>query len=409
MKVLLSVYACEPGSGSEPGVGWNCLKQMAQCHEVWAITLASNRASIDRAHSEDRMPASVHWVYFDLPGGLFCRGQGGRWWHLHYYLWQIGAYLVARRLHRAIQFDLVHHVTFVNYWMPSLLPLLPVPFVWGPVGGGESTPPPFYKTFSYRARLYEHLRNIVRRMSHWDPFVRLTAKRAQLALATTPDTAQRMRDLGSRCVEILSESALSSEEISRLALLPARQGGPFRLISIGNLLHLKGFHLALMAFREVSLEYPESEYWLVGDGPERGNLEALAVRLGVGDRSHFWGRLPRQETLKKLSDCDVLVHPTLHDSGGWVCLEAMAAGRPVVCLDLGGPALQVTPETGVRVPAIAPEQAVRDMAETIKQLAADPEGRRQMGVAGQARIAKEFSWQARGKVLQTLYARICQA
>src|SRR2546430_4418443 len=42
-------------------------------------------------------------------------------------------------------------------------------------------------------------------------------------------------------------------------------------------------------------------------------------------------------------------HPSLHDSGGWVCLEAMAAGRPVICLDLGGPGYQVTEESGIKI------------------------------------------------------------
>ncbi len=51
----------------------------------------------------------------------------------------------------------------------------------------------------------------------------------------------------------------------------------------------------------------------------------------------FWGFLPREEVLEKLSLCPVLVHPSLHDSGRCVYVEAMAANdRPVICLNLGG-------------------------------------------------------------------------
>ena len=60
-------------------------------------------------------------------------------------------------------------------------------------------------------------------------------------------------------------------------------------------------------------------------------------------------------------------------SGGWTCLEAMAAGRPVVCLDLGGPATQVTEETGIKVPAPVPNQAVSGLAEAMTRLARDSE------------------------------------
>ena len=68
-----------------------------------------------------------------------------------YYLWQIGAYRIGKRLHQQVRFDLVHHVTFVNYWLPSFLALLPVPFVWGPVGGGESAPKTFTRPSHARA------------------------------------------------------------------------------------------------------------------------------------------------------------------------------------------------------------------------------------------------------------------
>ena len=66
-------------------------------------------------------------------------------------------------------------------------------------------------------------------------------------------------------------------------------------------------------------------------------MEKLARELGITANVKFWGGIRRAQVLEKLAECDVLIHPSLHESGGWVCLEAMAAGRPVVCLDLGGP------------------------------------------------------------------------
>ena len=75
----------------------------------------------------------------------------------------------------------------------------------------------------------------------------------------------------------------------------------------------------------------------------------------------------------------VLVHPSLHDSGGVVCVEALAAGRPVVCLDLGGPACLVTEEAGIRVRADAPAQSIQDLSAALARLAADPGLRARMG------------------------------
>jgi glycosyltransferase involved in cell wall biosynthesis len=188
--------------------------------------------------------------------------------------------------------------------------------------------------------------------------------------------------------------------------IPLREGNPFRLLSLGRLLHWKGFHLGLEAFARLAQEHPQTEYWIVGDGPERRNLERLAVKLGVRDRVRFFGALPRGEALEKLALCDVLVHPSLHDSGGWVCVEAMAAGRPVICLDLGGPALQVTEETGFKVPAHSPEQAVQDMAEAMRRLARDVDLRRRMGEAARRRVQEEFSWRRRGLQIREMYRKV---
>lgn len=89
-----------------------------------------------------------------------------------------------------------------------------------------------------------------------------------------------------------------------------------------------------------------------------------------------------------------------------MCLEAMAAGRPVICLDLGGPAVQVTEETGFKIKANTPEQAVSDIAQAMTYLASNPEVRLCMGKAGQKRVKETFSWERKGRQLTQLYEEI---
>jgi glycosyltransferase involved in cell wall biosynthesis len=207
-------------------------------------------------------------------------------------------------------------------------------------------------------------------------------------------------------VSILPQSAIPLEEITNLRGLPLHHGNPFRLVSIGRLLHWKGFHLGLMAFARLCREFPESEYYLIGTGPERHNLESLANKLGIAPHVRFLGALSRPRVLEKLLECDVLLHPSLHDSGNWVCLEAMAAGRPVICLALGGPALQVTESTGFKLPAVSPEQVIKDLAGSMARLAKDPALRRAMGEAGRQRVAECFSWDKKGELIQEIYQEV---
>jgi len=405
MKILISAYSCEPGKGSERGVGWNVVREVARYHEVWVLTRPDeSRAAIEAELVRNPVP-NLHFVYFTLPfwRDSLSLGQSGAM-QLHYYLWQIQAYFVGKKLHQAIGFDVVHHVTFVRYSSPSFLALLPVPFVWGPVGGGESAPLPFWTDFSWKNKLYEVARWAWRSLGEIDPFTRITAKRSAIAYAVTEDTAQRLSKLGAPEVQICPAIGLLDAELNQLANCPPISHAPFRCISIGRLLHWKGFHLGIKAFAQANL--PDAEYWVVGSGAELERLQTLAQELGIEQQVKFWGELPREQVLQVLGQSSVLVHPSLHDSGAGVCLEAMAAGRPILCLDLGGPAAQVTTATGIKVPAENSSQAVAALAEAMAKLAHDPLLCQQMAQAGQQRVRECYSWTAKGRQFVEAYERV---
>jgi glycosyltransferase involved in cell wall biosynthesis len=403
LRILISAYACEPEKGSEEAVGWNWVLQISRFHELWVITRTNNQEPIEKALATKPLP-NVHWVYFDLPRWARFWKKGERGLHAYYYLWQIGAYFVVRRLHRRVGFNLVHHVTFGQYWTPPFPALLSIPFIWGPVGGGESAPLAFKSTFASVGRRFESLRDFRRRLASIDPLLRLIASRSRLAIATTEETAGRLRRLGATKVIVHPQFGMTEEETCYFANLPSRQMEPFRLISMGRNLHWKGFHLSLRAFAKFRVSYPDAEYWITGRGPESDNLKALARDLGIKDKVVFWGKLATlKEVYAKLAESDVLVHPALHEAFGNVCLEAMAAGRPVVCLDLGGPALQVTENTGIKVPAISPEQVVADLAAAFSRLIGDPALRMRLGDAARRRAGADFNWDRKGEWMNQVY------
>ena len=402
MKVLLSAYACAPGRGSEPEVGWNWMQQWARTNDVWVITRANNRARIEeglRAHPAPR----ATFIYLDLPKQLrFWKNLPGGL-QVYYYFWQFFAYRKARKLHRDVGFNLVHHVTFCTYWLPSFMALIGVPFIWGPVGGGESTPKSFRPALGLRGRLYEFFRDLAQSIGEMDPSVRITARRASLALATTEETAERLVRMGAKQVHVLPQIGISREQLEHIAPAQQRWEGRLRLLSAGNLLHLKGFHLALRAIAQVRDTVPLPEYTIFGKGPEREALVQLAKELGVSDRVRFLDPIPREQLMREMAGFDAMIHPSLHDSGAFVCLEAMTAGCVVICLDLGGPALQVTNETGIKVPAVSPDQAVNDLAAAIERLAGDAELRKRMACAARKRVENNFLWDKKLDCLREIY------
>jgi glycosyltransferase involved in cell wall biosynthesis len=394
--------------GSEPGVGWNMVRELAQhCESVWVLTREDNRPSIEAELASTPIPG-LHIVYHDLPGWARWWNRGQTALYFHYYFWQVGAYFAARKLHNSEAFDLAHHVTYATYCFPSFLSLLPIPFVWGPLGGGETAPKSFWRDFHVSGKVHETLRGWRRWAGECDPFVRITAKRCAVALVCTAETAACLSTLGVENIKIRLNTGINEQDLAQFEKCAVSQlETPVRFISIGRLLHWKGFHLGLRAFAAANLE--EGEYWVVGNGPERERLEALAQELGISHKVSFLGNLPREKALNALGESCALVHPSLHDLSPTVCLEAMAAGRPVICLKLGGPANQITSETGFAIPANNPEDAVQGMTEAMKLLATNPQLRMQMGEAGQLRVRENYNWDIQGEFWIQLYEEVLDA
>lgn len=407
LKILMSVYSCRPNQGSEPGVGWNTVKGIGKHHQVWAITRHDNQPDIEVELKQKPLP-NVTFIYHSVPFWNK-KNFGDRITHIHYYMWHLTAIRKIQKLHQEIKADIGHHVTHVKYWSPNFLSFLQLPFLWGAVGGGESAPWSFYKTFSKDGVLYEYQRTLIRKMAHFDPLLLYSARKATMSLATTEQTANAMRLLGTPDpIQIMPAIAISSDELNYLKAIPIKDENPFRLVSIGRLLDWKGFHLGLHAFANLLKIVPNSEYWIIGNGPQESFLRNLAQELGIVDKVHFLEQIPREKVLENLSKCDVLVHPSLHESGGFVCLEAMAAGRPVICLDIGGPALQVTDETGFKISSEHPEKTIHEISEAMKQLATNTALRHQMGVAGRQRIVSEFTWDKKISEILNLYSQLIQ-
>jgi glycosyltransferase involved in cell wall biosynthesis len=239
-------------------------------------------------------------------------------------------------------------------------------------------------------------------MGERDLWVRATTRRAALAFATTPESAERMRRVGARRVEMLSAVALTNDERSCLATLARSKGPEVLFFSAGRLIDWKGYHLSLEAFAAADL--PDARYVVAGDGPARDHLEALADRFGLRDRVKFLGAVPRAKVLEWLGRVSVFVHPSLHDSGGWATIEAMAAGVPVICLNLGGPGKQVTEDVGRRLHASSVDATTGALAEAMRELGMDAKLRAELGAGARKRVVEVYTWDTKVAVLSKAYA-----
>jgi len=405
MKVLLSAFSCLPCKVSEPGNAWRIINHaLTQKHEIWAVVEQSEYQRGMMKHLAEHPLPGLHPVFFRLPAVfvklLRRRGAAGR--AVYYHWWQHRLLRVAKELHGRVGFDLAHHATFGRYWSPCGVRRLGIPFVWGPVGAAESSPAAFRAELPVRERLFELVRDQGRSIARKSRELRDTARAATIGIGVTRETCAVLRELGVRRVEQLPQMALADDELDFFERFPAPPAGPFRAICMGRLLHWKGFHLAIRAFALFARKDPQAELWIVNDGPFRRELEKTAALAGVQSRVRFFGHLPSySEVLDKLAQAHVLMHPALHEAFGNVCLESLAAGRPVVCLDIGGPASQVTPETGFAAPATTPAEAVEAMASFLAGIANNRAHLAVMSANARARVREKFTMRRVGADLNS--------
>lgn len=394
MKILLSAYACEPDKGSEPGVGWTWALALERLgYDVHVITRSNNREAIERRRDPSR--SRLKFNYYDLPAWarFWKHWPGGI--YVYYVLWQLGAYRQARRLHAKVHFDLVHHITFVSFRQPSFMGGLGIPFIFGPVGGGETMPSHFRNALPLRYRLAESTRNAGNIFASIDPMMRYTYSRASVIACTTEET---MRAVPARFREkCVVQRAIGIEEsrIRRSVEVARTREEPAQFLFVGRLLYWKGLHLALRALDRVRLDAPDVRLRVIGAGSEADWFRKVAKDANVSDLVEWIPPRPQQEMWEEYRRSIGFVFPSLHDSGGMVVLEALAAGLPVICLNLGGPGSIVDSSCGFRVEATkaSETEVISGLASAIIQLVQDHSLREQLA-AGAQRRARESTWEA---------------
>jgi glycosyltransferase involved in cell wall biosynthesis len=347
MKLLISAYACAPNLGSEHAVGWNWTTEAhRQGHRVWALASPAHRAAVEQACRDDPALSGIHWTFPEVRAWRLRPTTEPQWERTYNFLWQRAALHHARKLQRRIDFDAVHHLTWAGIRAPTFLGSLGPPLIIGPVGGGEISPALLRAGFDWRGKILERIRDLSNATITINPLVRRGLTEASVIFASTSDTC----DLLTRALrqKILIFTQVAIPELPTIRPRAPRQGPP-RLLYAGRQLYWKGVHIAIDAFARLRSRIPDARFTIVGDGAERDRLHALAASRNVGDHIDFIPRLPQGKLFELYDNHDLLLFPSLHDSGGFVVLEALSHGLPVVCLDLGGPKEIVTQDSGVVV------------------------------------------------------------
>jgi len=172
------------------------------------------------------------------------------------------------------------------------------------------------------------------------------------------------------------------------------------ILSIGNLIPIKGHEQLLRAFAEVAGKFPEVSCTLIGEGAERDRLAAIAADLKLEGKLRLLGRQSRQQIADAMKGCMVFVLPSRYEGLGCVYLEAMATGRPVIaCLGQGIGEVIQNGLSGLLVP---PDD-LAELSDALRRLLMSSELRRFLGENARRRILEGFRLEDQASRLAEVY------
>lgn len=396
--ILVSAYGCEPLKGSEPGVGWNWVLQMAKNNRIHIITRANNQEPIEK-HLPKDIGRNIVFHYYDTPKFIKNLKNKAKGLYLYYFCWQIGIIPLVRNILKHEKVDYTMHLTFGSMWMPTFLPLFSTPFIWGPVGGGDCEPKSFIKVLPLKQRIMQSARYVMNALSFLNPFIVIPAMRAKAILARTPNSAKVIPRCWQRKTRVILETAM--EETIFQYKHKQRDDNEIRMITTGRLLPNKNILTAVRALKHISKDFKLS-LTIVGSGYQKIAIEAEVTQSGWVDRVHIISEMSRLEVLHLVEQSDIFLFPSLREGGSWSLMEAMAIGLPVICLNWAGMSVTTDDDCAIRLPVSNPEQMPKDMAAAIIKLIENPKLRKQMGEAGRKRIKEVFNWEEKGRFMENL-------
>lgn len=413
-RPLLIAEAANPEWVSVPLIGWSLARAIQARTGAHIVTQIRNRDAFLRAG----LAEGVDFTAIDSERvartgrriGRLLGGRDGRGWTA-LMASAVPAYLYFERLVwrafadrlRSGEFSLVHRITPLSPTLPSPIAAkcarLGVPFIIGPLNGGV----PWPRAFDGERRREREWLSYVRGAYKLLPHYRGTRRHASAILCGSRHTLGEMPEWCRRRCVYMPENGIDPARFTTRRTKEARL--PLRCIFLGRLVPYKGCDMLLEAAAPFA-RAGALTIQVIGDGPERPRLHALAEQLGIAAAVEFLGQIPHESVQHHLAAGDLLTFPSIREFGGGAVLEALAVGLPVMAVAYGGPAELMSPHTCFPIEIGSRERIVGLLRRTLETVVADPSLIDARSRAAAARVDELFAWPAKAAQVLRVYEAV---
>lgn len=408
MNVLINAYAVSPKWGSEQGVGWNWIVNIAHYCNVFVITESEYENEIYEALEKHPYREKMHFYFNAVTPEVrkMCWNQGDWRFYLYYEKWQKRTYEIAKQIVKEQHIDIIHHLNMVCFREPGYLwKFKDIPFVWGPIGGMNQLPWMFTKGMPLKKKLFYLVKNSITYLqSHYSLRVRNAIAHSH---AIIPATASAYNVLTKYYrhpyVEFINETGV---DMSKSVAVNHDYGHErLELLWVGRFLITKRLDVALETL--ATCKQANIHLTIAGTGDDKtvAYYHSYARQLGIESKVTWLGRVPNEEVQQLMKKSDVFFFTSVAEATSTVVPEAISNNLPVICFNACGFGHLVKNKVGLTIELMNPKLASVEFAKIIDKVAVD---KKQLSAYSKAcnKYKNELSWEWKAKKVLEIYKRV---
>ena len=368
--------------GSEQGMGWHWITNLAHYCELFVITEGEYRFQIEewlsKKENED-IAKRLHFYWNPIGGDdqkrcekirKTCWNQGNWRFYLYYKKWQKSTADIAERICGEHKIDILHQLNMIGFREPGYLWKVSqktgIPFIWGPIDAKEAFPMAYTKDASFKVKLYFALKNVVTKYQlRFGKRVHSAANQASFVIGASGNSVVSIKKYFNKEAPLINETGCQLKPTFDNSK-PAKD--TFDILWVGKTDFRKLLRLALTSFAKMKKD--KLRLHIVGGG----NLlpfKKIAEELGIADKCKWHGVVSHSEVQDLMRFCDVLLFTSVAEGTLHVVMEAIGNGLPVICFDTCGQADCVNEKVGIKLPLSNLQQSANDFSEAIEKLYTD--------------------------------------
>lgn len=405
LNILINAYAVSPNWGSEPGMGWNWIINIAKYCNVFVITEGEWKDEVLAALNKLPQKNNIHFYFNPLPDKVrkMCWNQGD--WRFYYYYrqWQKKTLCIAKQICKEQKIDIIHQLNMVGFREPGLLWKIEGPkYVWGPIGGMAQIPMAYMNALGFKQKLFYHIKNTINKLQYtYQPSVHSSIKRSSALIAAVKEVKEVLKSIYNRDAYLINETGCSIAQDVPVRIDKAKND-IFNIIWVGRFIDTKQLDLALQVIDKVKDLNVKFHICGTGDDEQVARYKSLAENLEINDKCVWYGKVEHSKIQQMMALSDLFFFTSIMEATSTVILEAINSGLPILCFDTCGFGPIINDNIGRKIHLSNPGQSICDFAYQIRLLYNNPEILNDMS-HNEILFREELSWDSKARTVVQIY------